>query len=328
MTRIFTDGAEIGDTLFWSTVGSATNVTTTPRSGSRCYQMGATESRRTITAVSEGYYRIGFRFSTAGAHVICRWRAGATELGSIRLNASTLKLEAYNTSSNLAATGTAVLSASTWYLIEVHIKIADAGNIDVRVEGNTTADIAFSGDTKPGADTTFDSLNLTMANVGGTQLVDDLAFNDTAGGADNSWCGDGKIVMISPNGVGDSTQLTPSSGSNWQCVDEVPPNSDTDYVESATAGQYDLYNLGSIALGAGDTILRVWVEGRVRETVAAGDNVQLGVKSSATEDWSVNLPVTTSYARYVGDDLTQDPATTAAWTESGVNSLQAGMKVI
>jgi hypothetical protein len=46
--------------------------------------------------------------------------------------------------------------------------------------------------------------------------------------------GEGFVVHLIPNGAGATTQLTPSAGSNFQCVDEVPPNT-RDYVSSSTA---------------------------------------------------------------------------------------------
>lgn len=329
MTRLFTDGAEMGDLLaLESPAANFTVSSTVARSGTYCYRTGGNSSNtanKSVTAGTAFYVRFGWYFSAVGAHRPLKWYGSGTEMGSLRQNSSSGKLELYTSTGTLQVTGTLVLAPTTWYLIEVYILYADSGTLTVKVDG--IQDATFSGDTKPGAVANLDTM-VFGGGVSNYTYFDDIAINNTAGGSDDSWCGDGKIIMISPNGVGDSSQLTPSSGSNWQCVDEIPPDSDTSYVESASAGYFDLYAMGSISLAAGETIRRIYVEGRVKETTAAGDNVQLGVKSSTTESWSSNIPVITSYARYVGSDLTQDPATTAAWTESGVNALQAGMKVI
>ncbi len=331
MTRIFTEGFEAGDGLFWSTLAGATS-TAQARSGSRSWSLTNVSPVKNVTAVAEGFFRFGLRISSysAAAWTVLQWRAGATVLGSLRINSSTKKLELYTGASTLVATGTTAIAIDTWYLIELRIKIADAGGVvEAKLDG--TVEPTFTGDTKPGADTTFDNLIFTAMGASITLFLDDLAFNDTAGGVDDGYCGDGHVVMLTPNANGDSSQLVGSdadSTDNYLLVDEVPKDDDTTYVESATATQYDLYNLSAYTLQTGEAVLRLFVEARVKETTAAGDSINLGVKSGVTESWSGNLPVTTAYARYVGADLKTDPDTAAAWTQAGLNALQAGVKIV
>jgi hypothetical protein len=324
MTRIFTEGAEMGDILFW-TSGAVTNLTTAPRSGNRHFSVsGNNTGTKNITAIAEGYDRRGIYFTSAAVpHQFVRWTKAGTILGSVRLNPSNSKLEIYTSTGTLVATSTNALLINTWYLLETHINIGNSsGSIDARIDGANF--VSSWGDTQPGADTTFDQLVATSTD---TMYLDDLALNDTAGGADNSWCGDGKIVMLRPTAVGDVTQLTPTSGSNWQCVDEVPPNT-TDYVSSATAGQYDLYNCGTTTIAAGDVVKRVQVEARILEESATGDSIKLGVKTESTEYWETGQVVTTAYARYVGNDLTVNPLTNVAWTQTELDDLQIGVTVV
>ncbi|KRT69321.1 MAG: hypothetical protein XU15_C0011G0147 [candidate division NC10 bacterium CSP1-5] len=327
MTRIFTEGFEAGDTLFWGVAGNGSVSTTTPRSGSRCWQSGGTAAQKSISAISEGYVRLGLFATGIAAQVIMRWYASGTELGSLRLS-SAGNLQLYTSTGTLVATGSVAIQLNTWYLVEVRIKIADAGGVlEVKVDG--TVDATFSGDTKPGADTTFNLIYIlhTGASV---WRIDDFALNDTAGGVDDGYPGDGKVVMLTPNGNGDSSQLVGNDGNsvdNYLLVDEIPSDSDTTYVESATATEKDLYGMTTYTLESGQTVLRLWVEARARELTAAGDGIQLGVKSGATESFSATRPIGTSYARYVGDDLKTDPNTAAAWTQGGLDALQAGVKV-
>jgi hypothetical protein len=215
------------------------------------------------------------------------------------------------------------LQINTWYLIEVHVKIAAIGGVaEAKVDG--VSDINYSGSTQPGSDTTINRINYWGST---TFLIDDLALNDTAGGVDDTWCGDGKIVMLRPNAAGDVTQLTPSAGANWECVDECPPNT-ADYVSSATAGQYDLYNCNTYTLQSGEVVRRVQVEARCLEESALGDSIKLGVKTESTEYFGASQPVLTSYRRYVGNDLKVNPNTAAAWTQLELDALQVGVTVV
>jgi hypothetical protein len=322
MARIFTDGAEMGDLLFWSYVGNLTNITTNPRSGARHYQISNGSGYRNIPAVAEGYDRRGV-FVTANnvAHQFFRWRKGTTELGSIRLSAATARVEIY-TGTALVATSTVSLNPNTHYLIETHVKLDNSGLIEVKLDGAVI--VSFSGDTTPGADTTFDNL---FALTTGVMYLDDLAFNDTSGSVDNSWCGDGKIVMLPPSSAGDTTQWTPNTAvANYTTVDEVPPNT-TDYNYDNTSGHADLYNTTTFTIPANNVVKRVYTEARALEETAAADTLQLGLKTNSTEYWSSNITQLTSYTRQVGTEYLVNPYTGSPWTQSEIDALQVGVKV-
>jgi len=249
---------------------------------------------------------------------------GATELGSVRVNPTTHFIEIYTSTGTLVDTGAIALTAGTMYLIEGHVKIDDAaGAIDVKIDG--IADASFAGDTKPGAATYADGLWWSGASTQTFQL-DDLALNDTTGGVDNSWCGDGRVILLIPNAAGDVTGLTPSAGNNFECVDDIPHDTDTTYVEDSVVDDYDLYNLAASGL-VDKTILRVWAESRARDTVAAGGLMQLGLKTVATEYWSSDLTLLTTYDDYRGTVHTANPNTLAAWTIAQLDALQVGFKV-
>jgi len=330
MARLFTDGAEMGDTLFWSTPASVTNVTTSPRSGSRCYQLSANGGTcsRSFSPLSEVFGRTAFYVSSAfnsqDNHLI--WRSGVVVMGSIRINTGTAKLEAYVGASTLVATGVGTLQVNSWYSLEYHIVIGLGGSITCKIDGIT--DLTYSGNTIVSSVSTIDNIGFGKTGTSGsTSRYDDIALNDTTGGVDNSWTGDGKVVMIRPTAAGDVTQLTPSAGANWECVDETPPNQ-TDNVSSATAGQYDLYNCGTITLAANEVINRILVTARARENSATGDSIALGVKTGGTEFFGSNQAVTTVYSYYAGSDLTTNPDTAAAWAQADIDALQVGVKVI
>lgn len=337
MTRILTDGAEMGDLMLYATQQSLTNVTSAtvpPRSGARCYRMSSAGTGQVSAidipggALSEFYLRIGVRVPAliGGNEAFVQIRSGSTVLAQVIKNVATAHFQLV--CNGVYAEGSIPILVNTWYLIEVHFKIADIGGVfDLKVDG--VSDCGIAGDTKTGAYTTAD--NIAMITFNSTMYWDDIALNNTAGGVDASWCGDGHIVMVSPNGNGDSSMLAGSDGNsvnNYLLVDEVPPTGDADYVESLTPNDIDLYAMGNITLQPGETISRAWIESRARELAADGDSIAVGLKSGVTTDWSSNQPVTTTYVRYVSKYYFNDPDTGIPWTESGINAVQAGIKII
>jgi len=332
MARIFTEGAEAGDILFWTTVAgnSITNTTTNARIGGRCFVINNnTSGKRTLGASpSEFYIRFALQVASDTVTYKFAWFSGATELGSIRRNTSIQCLDIYTSTGTLQVSGTKPILKDTLYVIEAHIKIADAGGvIEFKIDGVTQT--GFSGDTKPGAATTIDTIHFetTGTNV---MYLDDMALNDTTGGADNSWCGDAHIYALTPNGNGNANQFTGSDGNstdNYLLVDEIPSNSDTDYVQDATSGHKDLYTFTNLAnIPAGASVVRVIVETRTREITAAGDAIKLGVRSAGTESFSSNIVVGVSYQAQKAEFLV-DPATGVAWLQTAVDALEAGVQI-
>jgi hypothetical protein len=335
MANVFRDGAEFGDLLAFDSVrvgGFIVVTTAQKRSGVYSYNLGQNDWMKVDLAdPSEIYARFGLRAASFGNNAYFVWYKGATELGSIRINSSSQKIEAYTSTGTLVATGSISIQLNTWYLIEVHVKIADAsGDIEVKVDGVTPLDIDFSGDTKPGADTTIDSVNFSCYFSNNSCYFDDLGINDTSGSVDNSWCGDGHIILLTPNANGDVTQLMGSDGNqtdNYLLVDDIPSDGDTTYVVGSGIGQYDLYNL--LPSNLTDVIIsRVWAEARARSIAATGDEVALLLKTGGNEYQGINNSLLTTYTRVVGSGYTENPSTSLPWTISDLDSLQSGVEVV
>src|SRR3990172_6863894 len=290
MARLFTDGAEFQDLLFWNLVQGGPAITTVGsnvRSGLAAYRYssGSQYSDKILPAtLSEFYFRLGYKRdgATSAGTRIPAWFATSTELGSIRLNTTTHFLEHY-VGTTLTTMGTIQIPLSAHCVVEVHVKIGDAPNGIVQTKVDGILDI-------------------------------DLALNDTSGGVDDSWCGDGRVGMQTPNAAGDVTGLTPSAGNNYECVDDFPNDGETSYVRDIVIDDYDLYNLTPCGL-ADVEILRVWAEARAREENALGGLCRLGLKTEATEYWSAaDLFLLTSYAPVVGTRHSVNPNTSLSWT--------------
>ena len=116
-----------------------------------------------------------------------------------------------------------------------------------------------------------------------------------------------------------------NSTDNYLLIDAAAPNG-TDYVQSDTIGNKDLYNFGSLPYSP-STIYGVVATGSALKTVADTRSVRLLSKSSGTEvDNGADIALNTARTRHIGV-FHSDPATGVRWTESGVNAMQIGQTV-
>ena len=133
MARIYTEGFESGDILFF-TGPSGSAITTTPRSGVYCCDVSGSSYKLLPSTYSEFYLRGAMMMNsvTSGPEISMDWYKGTTVLGKVRVNNNHLDIVV---GTGVVATGTRVLLTSTWYLIEVHVKIADSGGeITAKIE--------------------------------------------------------------------------------------------------------------------------------------------------------------------------------------------------
>lgn len=324
MTRIFTDGAEMADTLFFSVIDGVTAPAIT---GGYAYLFGYDDyAYKNIDAVDELYFRqrlyvnkrhdnniyVAFRYdSTVYAQLyvdsLYRW---VIKIGSTTVDTS---IE------------TCVLA--TWYLVELYYKIDDvAGEFTLRIDGNAIC--TFSGDTKPSTYTTINNVYWYSGELTSMFYIDDLGFNDTAGGSDDSWCGGGHVTKITPTGNGSTTEWTGSDAdavNNYLLVDEYPLDSDTTYVyeDAAATGDLDQYAMSDDYSGTGRTVKRIWAECRARKTSADAATLKIGFDTGAsvnTDD--VGTLWQTYIARCVGAEYTTNPDDAGAWEEADIDALE------
>lgn len=332
MARLYTNGWEVPNHLDPYVAASAWSWNSDAKySGAYSLRLGA-----------NGYVRAALSGSPTEIYTRDRIRVGVVaSAGDIFRVSSDVTTDLFrlsyanNAYLRLVVNGTTRIDTSsvfapttdTWYLIEMHLKMADAGTVELRVNGVSLG--TWDGDTKPGADIALTSFSIaSYLGVNSSSYHDDTAINDVSGSVDNSWCGDGRVIALRPNGAGDSTQWTPVSASNYLDVDEVTPDDDTTYVSTATVGNKDLYALEDATIPTSAVIQRVWVSAVARKTAEDADNVQLGLKAGTTEAWSTDRTLSTAYQLHHGPEYTTNPDDSAAWEDADLDSLQAGIKAV
>lgn len=323
MALAFIDGFENGGTDLWDSVSTPSVVTasTYGMNGSYAVRLygGTFWVQKNITAASEYYFAFWLNTQASNSERILEVRSGTTTLCSLwRTADANGVLKAYSGyGSSLLATGTATTPNSTVRKLGVWIKIDDTvGRFKVIVDGVT--DIDYTGDTKPGADTTFDNV-VIGARTGEPNFVFDNFFVDTASMPIGMY-----IQATVPTGAGATTGYTPSTGANYTCVDERPA-SDTDYVYTNTADIADSYATGDLTGNIGP-VRCVQVQARAKyEGSAAVTDVALLVRSGGTDYTGANQALTTAYTSYFNIWET-NPSTSTVWTETTVNAIEIGTK--
>lgn len=268
----------------------------------------------------------GYYFTASFTNVIISLYDGVQRGMNVRM-VSGGELAVYRDATLLATTSGLGLLLNTWYWIEFKVVCNDTtGSYELRV-GEVNKLSASGVDTKAGTNAYHTTFQMVGAQTGICRF-DDIYILDGSGSINNDFLGNQKVVGLFPNGdVGGYTDFTLSTGTDhYAVVDENPINDNTDYAESATTGHKDLYDY-PVLTGTGSVISGVQINTMVRETDANTFSLKTLIKSGATEDeGSAEVIGSTSYKNLKRISET-DPATAAAWTVSGINAAQFGIKV-
>lgn len=272
----------------------------------------------------EFYMGVAFRAGSSGTTHIFVLSNGTTKHLELQRNTSDLLVVTRN--NTVLATGTTTININTWYYLEMWALIADSGGRAI-VRINGVEDINFTGDTRNGATLPtrcgLGAQTGSGAMAGAPLHFDDYYLADAAGS--QTFLGDLRVAALMPDGAGTSTQFTPDSGSNYARVNETPPDDDTSYVASSTVGHKDTYSMGNLPTTA-ETVHGVQQMIRARKDDAGARTGRMVVRSGGADYESSDIPILDTYAYHLAMRET-DPATSAAWTNSGVNALEHGPKV-
>lgn len=344
IARLAQTGAELNLTAAeLTTVGSATISNTKARTGTYSFRFalnGNTSAGIAFTATAQFRAHMHLNHNglagIANAAYIFRWQNGATQVGAVNYDRVTGYIQLIVNATVVASESAATLGLSavdTWYGLGIDVKLdASAGWIYFYKDGELK--LSYDGNTLAGlgAITTVDGLyfggglNGSWASYA---YFDDLVIDDTTGEATPSPVPDRRFALLTPNGNGDKSEFTGSDGNqidNYLLVDEIPPNGDTDYVRATAANLVDLYAMTTTTPPTGFTFGALIALAYARKAAAEDDTtVALTIKSGTTEQSGSAKTLGTSYAlRW--ERFATDPATGNPWTQSGIDSVQVGVK--
>lgn len=226
-------------------------------------------------------------------------------------------------------------SAYGWNYVEASCKPSNsssAGDCKIRINGQEV----FSCD----AGEDFLHSNNIDSNIyivrlgcttGGTTVygyITDVYICDSSGSVNNTFLGDCSIETLYPNANGNNSDFMGSDGNqtdNYLLVDDATHTGDTDYVYDDTVDQIDLYGFDNLT-EAIQTIHGVIVEPTIRKDDGGGRTARAMIRRSSTNYEGAELFPSTSYNQYP-TVWEQDPSTSSAWAETGVNSAEFGLTI-
>lgn len=226
----------------------------------------------------------------------------------------------------LQGTTTTLLAASSWYHVEVQLRMNDTtGLLKVKIDGveeisQTSIDTLEAGVVAIPSAFLWGSFGSGSAHR--QKRMDNLIIQDEL-----NWLGQ---IYAEPLTVtadtADKDFLRSTGADNYALIDETVVD-ETDYVQSGTVGDMDLYTLSNLSDNPASIPFVQTV--MVPKMSEVGTRVLRSVlKSSSSLSYSDQRGVTeASGGRINFHRFLTDPNGGGAWTQSAVNALTAGMEV-
>jgi len=344
VTLRFIDGfdhyatADLAASLKWTYTGVVANCkiqSSAGRRGTGAFYTINGNQYLTKTLDNQATWIVGFALYIESFNyeaIICRLIDGTSTQISIAVD-TTGHIKAYRgTTTALLGTSTNTLLTYTWNYIEFKGTIDPSnGVVEVRVNGSSVGWINLTSQNTRETANSYASL-IRIGNVGSVsyqlKYYDDLYICDNQGSANNDFLGDSRIDAYWDDANGNSSQLVGSDADsidNYLQTDDTTPDNDTSYNQSATVGEKDTYGHTDM------THTPLTIFGTQNVMVAKKDDegsrsICDVCRSGGSDYDGSSQALTTSYIGYA-QIREVDPATSAAWTKSGFNSAEFGMKI-
>lgn len=215
----------------------------------------------------------------------------------------------------------ALVPGSTGHYIELGVLASStAGVIIVRVNGEEVLNL-----TGQNTRTTITQFSIAGSGGGTATWYDDFyASTDSGGGV--SFASDLRVYTLYPNGVGNYSQWTSSTGgANYTCVDETLANV-TDWNTGSVANDIDTFTFTNTAFTGPVRAVQLVM---YADQPGAGVNSFRGVCRIGGVDYfssnTESTSTTTLFHRFV---WTINPATGVAWTTADIDAAEFGYQIV
>jgi hypothetical protein len=325
--RLLATGFEAGAGSILGLSGSAPVSTSNVRNGTYSLNVSNNGDKQfSLTPGDTFFTRVAIYGTGASSYINIDFREGVIVHTRVTYSPSGRSLTVKRDTTVLDSYVNSPIPVSgNYFCLEIKTVIHDTtGEVTLKVNGTQVLSLQ-NVDTQNGGTGVID--NLYIYGYSNGHYIDDLAINDDSGSINNSWCGDGYGKLLQVNAGGDITQLTPSIGSNYECVDDIPYNT-TDFVSSDTLDQYDLYALVASGIAAGEVVNSLTAHA-IADLSVAGDvgNGAVGIKSGASTNWSSDVVLAVGTWANLSKLYELNPDDSEAFNAADLDALQVGVKV-
>lgn len=207
-----------------------------------------------------------------------------------------------------------------WYYLEVRVKVDDsAGELELRV--NEQVLLNLSGiDTRNGGEPSIGHFRFRGIYYNTSAYYDDLYVDDA------QFHGNVQVKTFMPDSDGTYSDWTRSAGANdYECIDEVPTNNDTDYIKSSTKGHKSSFG---ITTGALETVKGIQLNHHVRAAAAGIRRIKPFIRSGGAD---YNAPVSGVLGaefNYILNIFQTDPQDGQPWNQTKLEAAEFGLRLV
>ena len=270
------------------------------------------------------YYRFYFRVDTlpaSNSEEFCSIRSTTQGKLFLRITSAGV-IQAYSNdgTTQLGSDGTTILATDgTWYCIEIKCGSSDPDVYEIKI--NNVVELTGTGNVSGGNNARLCLGKRTNRN--GQSI--DFYFDDVA--IDNSaYPGPGAvgILLVDSDGTYTAWTIGAGGGSDWQNVDDIPPDAETTYLKSTLIiGDASTVGFKSTTEGGVSGSIYAVKHSGIYRRASSGATMALRFRSGGNDYDSTNLFTGSSFDHYAQIYAT-DPATGVAWTLSAIDAVESG----
>jgi hypothetical protein len=257
--------------------------------------------------------------------------AGTLQVGLVLFNDGHVQFYRGSGTSNPigSASAAGVISRQQWAFIETLVTISSTVGV-VQCHINGTSLINSTGlNTQASANASVSEITYFDVSGGGGSFYDDWYMLDTTGASPlNTFLGNVQVAGVVPNAnsaVGGRNAWTPTNphNVNWENVSNLPLSA-TEYNADSTVNDFDMFRFPNTSAS---TVYFVNEWAALQLDAAGSRTVSLDCYSGGTDATGTAFTPSTTVT-FTNQPYVVDPNTSSAWTVSGANAAELGVKVI
>lgn len=261
---------------------------------------------------------VAVKFNWGGNFIT--WSDSGNSQTYINTDSAVGTLRCYRGDGTLLATSRTGIQLNIWHHLiwRVFIGNAGIGQTELRLDGESLWNLTVDNQQTANA-------YANRINFGSDSFMDVVICDGTGAAPYNGIIGDMAVYCVIPNGAGGSTTWTPSTGSNFQNVDDATPDSDTTYNATSTPGAVDRYAIPTPTLTG--SCRGVCVGASVRKDDAGVRTARVKVFDGTAEQPGSTVNLADNYV--VLDHIWQtNPTSGTHWTAAELAAAEPGIELI